>query len=692
MKIFTRILFLFVAVICFQSCDYSRASTKTIDTKDYYSEQYRPQYHFSPEANWMNDPNGMVYLDGEYHLFYQYYPDSTVWGPMHWGHAVSKDLMHWEHLPIALFPDELGCIFSGSAVYDKNNTSGLGKNGKGPLIAIFTHHNFEGEKSGNNKFQYQSIAYSNDKGRSWKKYKNNPVVPNPGIRDFRDPKVIWHEESQKWIMTFAAWDHVKFYSSPNLIDWEHESDFGQGFGNHEGVWECPDLIPMPMGVKESDGKEKVYWVLLVSIGSGGPNGGSATQYFVGHFDGHEYTLEPSFEYLVTPKYGKQAGGKIIFDFEDEKEYVKDWTFSGNAFGVKPVQGSFPNQNRVTNYTGLSLVNSFLNGDPSTGEMRSKTFKIDQPFLNIKVGGGNDISSTYVALVVNGKEVRKHTGENAEKLKWKSWEVKQFQGEEAFIKIIDQKSDDWGHILVDEIMLSDEAAIDGPDPAKWVDWGKDNYAGVTWSNAPDQRRIFLGWMSNWQYAQEVPTEKWRSAMTLPRELDLKHYYVHGWTLSSKPVKEIEGVFGKSKKLEAKTYLTNTAISDELTLAKIDLEYSNPKQNSIAIKLSNSHGEHTQVGFDNSSHRFYIDRNDSGKINFNENFGGTHRSDSVALIGKFDMSIFLDHSSIELFALEGRVVITDIVFPTVPYNKIELIVEDGSAELLSGKITELESVWK
>lgn len=174
------------------------------------TEAFRSQYHFTPLAGWMNDPNGMVYYEGEYHLFYQHYPDSTVWGPMHWGHAVSKDLLHWKHLPIALYPDKFGFIFSGSAVVDWGNTSGLGTTETPPMVAIYTYHDTEGERAGRIDFQTQGIAYSLDKGRSWKKYEQNPVLANPGIRDFRDPKVSWNEVSKQWVMTLAVKDHIEF--------------------------------------------------------------------------------------------------------------------------------------------------------------------------------------------------------------------------------------------------------------------------------------------------------------------------------------------------------------------------------------------------------------------------------------------------------------------------------------------------
>ena len=348
-----RYSILLLCFICLLSCqETDKKSTKPenmiVDsTQMKTGEQYRPAFHFTPKEKWMNDPNGMVYYQGEYHLFYQYYPDDNVWGPMHWGHAVSKDMIHWEHLPIALYPDKLGYIFSGSCVIDWNNTTGFGSKENPPMVAIFTYHDPEGEKNKTIDFQTQGIAYSLDKGRTWTKYEGNPVIPNPGIKDFRDPKVIWHQDTQKWVMSLAVKDHISFYSSKDLKSWKLESDFGEKAGAHGGVWECPDLFPL----KDQNGNEK--WVLLVSINPNGPQGGSATQYFVGDFDGKTFT---------------------------------------------------PNHDKI----------------------------------------------------------------------------------------------------------------------KWIDYGADNYAGVTFSDIPaeDGRRLFIGWMSNWQYAQVVPTYTWRSAMTIPRELTLK----------------------------------------------------------------------------------------------------------------------------------------------------------------------------
>ena len=234
--------------------------TKAIDS----NEVYRPEFHFTPKKNWMNDPNGMFYLDGNYHLFFQHYPDSAVWGPMHWGHAVSKDLVSWEELEIALYPDSLGYIFSGSAVIDTSNTSGFGKDGQTPVVAIFTYHNMEAEKAGAPVYQSQGLAYSLDGGNKWTKYENNPVLKSPGLKDFRDPKVIWDEKRHQWVMTLATYEKTLFYASKDLKSWTFLSDFGKNYGAHGGVWECPDLFPIKV-----EGAEVEKWVLLQSLNPGG---------------------------------------------------------------------------------------------------------------------------------------------------------------------------------------------------------------------------------------------------------------------------------------------------------------------------------------------------------------------------------------------------------------------------------------
>ncbi|GAB3728026.1 glycoside hydrolase family 32 protein [Spirosoma lituiforme] len=312
-------------------------------------ELYRPQYHFSPKAHWMNDPNGMVYIKGTYHLFFQYYPDGTTWGPMHWGHATSNDMVRWQEQPIALYPDSLGLIFSGSAVVDVANTSGFGKNGQTPIVAIFTHHNSKLEKEKSDKFQYQSLAYSLDEGKTWTKYAGNPVLPNPGITDFRDPKVRWFEPQKKWIMTLATKDRITFYSSPDLKKWTRESEFGQDLGGHGGVWECPDLFPL-----EHNGKKA--WVLLVSVNPGGPNGGSATQYFVGDFDGKRF--KPYSTKTKWMDYGADNYAGVTFANTGDRTILMGWMSNWQYAGVVPTS-PWRSATTVPRTLGLSEVDKEL---------------------------------------------------------------------------------------------------------------------------------------------------------------------------------------------------------------------------------------------------------------------------------------------------------------------------------------------
>ena len=477
-----------------------------------YQEPHRPQFHFTPAANWMNDPNGLVYYDGEYHLYFQYYPDSTVWGPMHWGHAISEDLVHWKHLPVALFPDSLGYIFSGSAVIDWKNTAGFQSADLPSMIAIFTQHSEEKLKQGRIDFQEQSLAYSNDKGRTFTKYALNPVIRNPGETDFRDPKVRWDERIQKWIMVFAAGQKVKFYRSDNLLNWEFLSEFGTGEGAHGGVWECPDLFPLKIMNEEK-------WVLLVSINPGAPNGGSGTQYFIGDFDGTKFTNE-----------------------------------------------------------------------------------------------------------------------------------------------------------------------NPPDTTLWLDYGPDNYAGVTWSDVPekDGRRIFIGWMSNWSYAQSVPTLKWRSAMTIPRELKLLSTG-KGFRLCSTPVKELLAL----RKSEQKPDLLKDSVIqisglNELHL-KIDLKKSSSDH--FGVIFSNSKDEILELGFNIQQRQFYIDRTRSGKTSFSEAFPGRHIAPRILNDSILEISLFLDYASLELFADGGTVAMTEIFFPNTPVNQMRFFQHNGNTSVISAELFDL-----
>ncbi|GAB2644051.1 hypothetical protein GCM10027035_42820 [Emticicia sediminis] len=493
---------------------------KKESTKNYYQEQHRPQFHFTPEKGWMNDPNGLVFYDGEYHLFYQHYPDSTVWGPMHWGHAISKDLVSWKHQPIALYPDSLGYIFSGSIVVDENNTTGFQTGKEKPLVAIFTYHDMVKEKAGRNDRESQGIAYSLDKGRTWTKYEKNPVIPNKGDTDFRDPKVFWHEATKNWIMPLAVGKKLEIFTSPNLKNWQKASEFGTKESVNDGVWECPDLISL----KTEDGSEK--WVLIQNIGRGAVNGGSGMQYFVGNFDGKTFT--------------------------------------------------------------------------------------------------NDNS---------------------------------------------------------------------PETKLWLDYGADNYAGVSWFNAPNNARIYIGWMSNWDdYANLVPTSTWRSGMTVPRKLSLIKTS-EGFRLAQMPVSQLESLRLSSTNIPKQTISNLTSIENKSVLNELDLTFDLAASTAteMGIVLSNSKNEKLIFGYDKITKQVFIDRTNAGKSDFSTKFAKKHTApfNDVKVL---KIKALIDNASMEVFVNDGSVALTDLFFPNEDFTKIELYSKGGKAELTSGALSPLKSIWK
>lgn len=649
------------------------------------AEKYRPLYHFTPPEQWMNDPNGMVYHDGEYHLFYQYHPDSTIWGPMHWGHAISEDMLNWQHMPIAIYPDELGTIFSGSAVVDVNNTSGLGSLENPAMVAIYTYHKVEREQAGFDDFQSQGIAYSLDNGRSWTKYANNPVLKNPGLKVYRDPKVSWYAPQKKWIMALAQGDHIGFYSSKNLIDWKTESTFGQSFGEHGGVWECPDLIELKV-----QGSETSKHVLLVSIFPGGPNGGAATQYFVGDFNGNEFVLDADFSSQLqqTPEFF--PSGDVFEDFEND---FSNWQVTGTAFGTSPSEAGYEGQNEVRGFADNRLANSFNHGDETVGNLISKPFEIERSHINFYIGGGRHSESTAINLVIDGKVVRSASGDDRDVLHIASWDVSEFIGASATIEIVDSETGGWGHILVDQIVFADEAAHERIEPAKWIDYGTDNYAGVTFSNIPetDGRALFMGWMNNWFYANEVPTEKWRGAMSVPRKLTLNHGN-NGYQVFSTPIKEINEIVKTSHELGDKKvnkYMDLTPLLPTITASNrlqfdvvvnnsktFELIYSNTLNNKLSVKLDVDNGQ------------VELDRTQSGNVDFQKDFASKQLAPISHNLPQYSVDVFYDQSSIEIFINQGELVMTSLVFPEIPFNKIEVLSDQGVL-LKSLKLSNLES---
>ena len=439
-------------------------ATDSFDTEN--REQYRPIYHHTPAYGWMNDPNGMFYKDGVWHLYFQHNPQGSQWENLSWGHSTSTDLIHWKFQGDPVQPDAWGMIFSGSSVVDKDNTAGFGN---GAIVALYTSAA---------ESQTQSMAYSTDNGKTFTKYDGNPIITS-NVPDFRDPHMFWNEDIKKWNMILAAGQQMNIYSSENLKDWKYESSFGAGYGNHGGVWECPDLMKMKVR-----GTDKEKWMLVCNINPGGPFGGSATQYFVGDFDGHKFTCETE-----------------------------------------------------------------------------------------------------------------------------------------------------------------------PEVTKWMDYGKDHYATVTFDNAPNGRHVALAWMSNWQYANQVPTQQYRSANSIPRDLGLFEYKGNTYC-SVTPSEEVTAV--RSKK-------SSKSLSEACEMV-VNLK------GDATITLSNSKGEKVVMTYKAKDETFSMDRTLSGKTDFSSDFAAVTTAPVYGKMNK--LRIFIDKSSIEVFDNDGKMAMTNLVFPTKPYDKVTI----------------------
>ena len=464
-------------------------------------EKYRPAYHHTPLYGWMNDPNGMVYHDGVWHLCYQWNPFGSKWQNMTWGHSTSRDLIHWEPQEPALLPDGLGTIFSGSSAIDEANSAGFGKNS---IVTLFT--------SAANS-QVQSLAYSNDGGYTYTTYPGNPVLTLES--EARDPNMFWNEETKQWTLILAhALDHeMLIFTSPDLKSWTLQSSFGKGLGAQDGVWECPDLFELPV-----TGTQEKKWVLICNINPGGPFGGSATQYFTGSFDG-------------------------------------------------------------------------------------KTFKVD--------------------------------------------------------------TDASGNV-----------------PTKWLDYGKDHYATVSWSDTPGRRTV-IGWMSNWQYAAEVPTLQFRSPNTLPREMGVfkvdDQYYV-----SSKPSPELDALRGKithnAKRIQVGKRAHTVSLPQENDgICEILMNVDAKRSKQLKMTLANKAQEKVTIIYDVEKETISFDRTQSGIVDFSQDFPAVTVTPTYENDGSVNLRLFIDRSSMELFEQEGRFVMTNLVFPTSPYTTLSFQAEEGSAKV-------------
>jgi len=639
------------------------------------TEQFRPEYHFTPAENWQNDPNGLFYFGGQYHLFFQHNPFGDQWGNMSWGHAVSHDLLTWHQLPVAIPSGDTDWIFSGSIVVDSNNTSGFGYGTKGepPIVAIYTDANkFVAE-------QEQALAYSLDGGMTFTKYEGNPVldIADP---EFRDPKVIWDEDEGHWLMTVARplTREVEFYSSANLKSWEYLSSFGQQ-GATGGVWEVPDLIELPVDGDPNNTKH----VLVVNLNPGSPYGGSGVQYFIGDWDGKTFKAENS------PGTGS-VPGDVFADFEGST-YGAGWTTTGTAFGSGPAEGNLPGQRYVVLYEGEALVNSFHGGNASTGTLTSSTFTISSDYINLLVSGGNNPhdaatnDETAVNLIVDGEVVRTATGNDTDALDWAAWDVGEFAGKTAQIQIVDQNTEDRGYILVDQITFSDEAAQNSVQRANWADYGSDFYAAISYNNLPGDQHTWVGWMSNWAYTRDTPTEPWRNAQSLPRDLSL--VTVDGEVrLVQKPIEQTEdlrsgsGFHAGEIDLPAGTLdLNHPAVQGQSLeiIATFDTDQSTATEFGMRVRVGED--EQTVVGYNRDTGEVFIDRSDSG-LDPGKGATDVHAAPlEPDAEGQVKLHIFVDRSSVELFANHGLRTITDVIFPSADSNGVEVYAEGGGVHL-------------
>ncbi len=479
----------------------------TFDTAN--REAFRPVYHHTPVYGWMNDPNGMFYKDGVYHHYFQHNPYGSTWGNLSWGHSTSTDLVNWTFEGDAITPDAWGMIFSGSSVVDYGNTAGFGE---GAVVAFYT----SAKPSPWGDVQTQSMAYSLDDGKTFIKYEENPILTSDK-RDFRDPKVFWYEPGKHWVMILAGGQEMDIYSSGNLKEWKYESSFGAKQGAHGGVWECPDLIELPV-----EGTDEKKWVLICNINPGGPFGGNAAQYFVGTFNGKKFVNE------------------------------------------------------------------------------------------------------------------------------------------------------------------------SPTQTKWMDWGKDHYATVTWNNAPDGRCMAIGWMSNWQYQAVLPIMQYRGSNTIVRDLGL--YRKDGdLFLRCVPSPEIEAA------RTAEITIPSFKVSDACTIEKlldendgayeIEMEIKNAGASKMVFSLLNEKGEKLYMYYDAMQEQFVMDRSESGNADFSASFPAVTVA-PVSDVGYVKLRLFVDRSSIEVFGDDGEFVMTNQVFPSVPYNSMSFESIRGHYTVKSMKIYKIK----
>ncbi len=647
-----------------------------------YDEPFRPQFHFTPARNWMNDPNGLVFHEGEYHLFFQHHPRRRTWGTISWGHAVSTDLVHWRELPVAIPAARDESVWSGSVVVDHRNTTGFGTSGTPAMVAIYT-----AADPRRHSVQSQALAYSLDRGRTWTRYADNPVLEF-GEDEFRDPKVFWHGPTERWIMpvALALRRKVRLYSSPDLKRWTLESEFGPQ-GAISGVYEVPDLFAL-----EVDGRQR--WVLVVSVTPGAPSGGSGTQYFLGDFDGRRFTPDDAAPY-------RPPGGEVLAGFEGSD--LDGWTTTGRAFGTAPARGRLPGQPPVAGFRGRGFATSLRGGAAARGTLTSPAFRIARDHLNLLVGGGDlprragEDEHATVDLLVGGRVVRTTTGPGGHWLDWRSWDVRDLRGSTARVRVVDHaREGELAYLSIDAVTQADRPARPSAERARWVDWGRDLYAAITFDGAPDERRLLVAWMNNWQYAARIPTSPWRGTQSEARELSLER--VGGRLgLVQRPAPELEAL-----REERPFRLADRAVTGRVTLTgpgsrgkALDLEATLERGSAEDFGLEVLAGgrQATRIGYDAEAQELYVDRRRSGRTAFSPRFASVSRAPlRLARDGTLRLRVLVDHSSVAVFAEGGRRVLTEQVFPGPRSDRVRVFAEGGRAVVRDLRLWRMRSIWR
>lgn len=630
------------------------------DVTQVYTERFRPQYHLSTQEGWLGDPDGMIRYRGLWHCFW-------------WGHATSPDLVHWTEQPYPMVGDDGSFVyFSGSVVVDETNSSGLGRAGAPPIVAIYTMHDRD------TRHETQGLSISHD-GLTFTFFDGNPVL-DADQPEFRDPQVFRDEASGRWIMAIVLpiERQVQFYASDDLIAWELLSECGP-WGSRETVWEVPDLFEMAV----DDDPTRRKWVLLCGMS---PN---RNQYFIGDFDGTTFRLDPEANaYLLQ---GQGIPGRVLTDFE--QGVPDDWAVSGQPT-VQIHAGASCDGGRG-GWLGEACLSTHAAESTEPVELFSQPFTIDGPHIHfLRAGGGSDRSS--VSLVVDDNTVRIDRGQGDPLFRWGSWKVADLIGQTARLRIVD--SAPWeseGALAIDHIVLSSQAMTAGLEHANWLDAGPDYYAVRTYRDYDHEtdRTIAMGWMGNWEYAQNVPTEWGKGYMAVPRDLHLRSW-AGGLRLCQEPIAELTSL--RSEPIVATGLVVHGSTPIPGFMPRVNQYELDLVIDEIApgcrfgVRLAIGECGSIAVGYDSHIGALFLDRSDPETGGFSETFA-KHISTPLDVASELRLRIFVDRASVEVFANDGEATISAAMFPDVASTGVEVFAGGGTVTVQSVTAWELASIW-